>query len=71
MAAKTYELLFQLSAQLNGAFATSLQRAQTEFTRLSNEMTSLNQAQKDVSAYQRQQQSIEKLTQTLKSQEAA
>lgn len=70
MAGKTYELLFQLSAQLNGAFATSLQRAQTEFGRLNAEIKQLNQVQKDMSAYQKQQQDVEKLTQQLKTEEA-
>ncbi len=71
MAGKVYELLFQLNAQLNGAFSASLQKAQTDFSRLSAEIRRLEQSQKDVSSYQKQQQSVEQLTNKLKDEESA
>lgn len=58
-AGKQYEMLFKLNAQANSGFKGAFSQAQAEFARLGNEIQSLNRAQADISAYQKQSAAIE------------
>ena len=58
-AGKQYEMLFKLNAQANSGFKGAFSQAQAEFARLGNEIQSLNRAQSDISAYQKQSAAIE------------
>ena len=52
-------MLFKLNAQANSGFKGAFSQAQAEFARLGNEIQSLNRAQSDISAYQKQSAAIE------------
>ena len=56
---KQYEMLFKLNAQANSGFKGAFSQAQAEFARLGNEIQSLNRAQADISAYQKQSAAID------------
>lgn len=56
---KEYQMLFKLNAQANSGFKGAFSQAQAEFARLGNEIQSLNRAQADISAYQKQSAAIE------------
>lgn len=59
MAGKLYEMKFLLNAQQGSGFKGTFSQAQAEFARLGNEIQSLNRAQSDISAYQKQSAAIE------------
>ncbi|MDE6836782.1 MAG: hypothetical protein K2P33_00110, partial [Acutalibacter sp.] len=59
MANKQYEMLFKLNAQANSGFKGTFSQAQAEFARLGNEIQSLNRAQSDIAAYQKQAAAID------------
>ena len=56
---KQYEMLFKLNAQANSGFKGTFSQAQAEFAKLGNEIQSLNRAQADISAYQKQSAAID------------
>lgn len=56
---REYEMLFQLSAQLNGNFAGTFGKAQQQLLSLQKDIQELNKVQADISAYQKQQQAVE------------
>lgn len=56
---REYEMLFQLSAQLNGNFAGTFGKAQQQLLSLQKDLQELNKVQADISAYQKQQQAVE------------
>ena len=56
---KQYEMLFKLNAQASSGFKGTFSQAQAEFARLGSEIQSLNRAQADISAYQKQSAAIE------------
>lgn len=60
---------FVLNARLNGGFNSTFSKAQAEFARLKKEVRALEQVQKDVSAYQKQQQAITATTEKLRNLE--
>ena len=61
MASKTeYEMLWKLGAQLGQDFNGTFSSAQKILTETQNEIQKLNKIQSDISAYSKQQQSIEK-----------
>ena len=56
---REYEMLFQLSAQMNGNFSGTFGKAQQQILAFQKEIQELNKAQGDISAYQKQQQAVE------------
>lgn len=58
--AKQFELLFQLTARLGPNFSQSFKNASRTMKLLQNDLRSANQKLKDVSAYQKQQNAVEK-----------
>lgn len=56
---KQCEMLFKLNAQANSGFKGTFSQAQAEFAKLGNEIQSLNRAQADISAYQKQSAAID------------
>ena len=56
---REYEMLFQLSAQMNGNFAGTFSKAQQQLLGFQKEIQELNKTQGDISAYQKQQQAVE------------
>ena len=58
--AKQFELLFQLTARLGPNFSQSFKNASQTMKLLQNDLRSANQKLKDVSAYQKQQNAVEK-----------
>ena len=63
---KDYEQRFILNAQLNGGFNAAFSKAQQEVARLGKEIKALDQVQKDVSAYQKQQAAVQNTEQKLR-----
>lgn len=57
---KQYEMLFKLNAQANSGFKGAFSQAQAEFARLGNQIQSLNRAQGDIAAYQKQQAAVDR-----------
>lgn len=57
---KQYEMLFKLNAQANSGFKGAFSQAQAEFAKLGSQIQSLNRAQGDISAYQKQQAAIDR-----------
>lgn len=66
---KLYEMLFSLNARLNSGFNNTFTKAQEQYARLGKEINALEQVQKDVSAYQKQQQAITATTEKLRNLE--
>lgn len=58
--AKQFELLFQLTARLGPNFSKSFKNASQTMKLLQNDLRSADQKLKDVSAYQKQQNAVEK-----------
>ncbi len=58
--AKQFELLFQLTARLGPNFSQSFKNASQTMKLLQNDLRSADQKLKDVSAYQKQQNAVEK-----------
>ena len=56
---REYELLFKLSAQANGAYASTFRSAQAAVSSLQGEIRQLSGRQGDISAYQKQQAAAE------------
>lgn len=56
---KQCEMLFKLNAQANSGFKGTFSQAQGEFAKLGSEIQSLNRAQADISAYQKQSAAID------------
>ena len=56
---REFEMLFQLSAQMNSNFAGTFGKAQQQLLSMQQEIQELNKAQSDISAYQKQQQAVE------------
>ena len=56
---REYEMLFQLSAELNSSFAGTFGKAQQQLLSLQKDIQELNKVQADISAYQKQQQAVE------------
>ena len=56
---REYELMFRLSAQVNGAYTNTFRSAQTAVSTLQREIQQLNSRQGDISAYQKQQTAVE------------
>ncbi len=59
-AGKQFELLFQLTARLGPNFSQSFKNASKTMNALQNDLRSADQKLKDVSAYQKQQNAVEK-----------
>lgn len=59
---KEYEVGFLFSAALNGNFKGALSKAQQEFAQLGKEIQSLNRAQSDIAAYEKQRAAIQNTT---------
>ena len=57
---KQYEMLFKLNAQANSGFKGTFSQAQAGFAKLGSQIQSLNRAQGDISAYQKQQAAIDR-----------
>lgn len=57
--AKEYDMLFRLNAQVGPEYRKSFQSAQQELKALARELDTLSQTQKDISAYQKQQEGAE------------
>lgn len=62
MAQKQYSFDFVLNAVLNGGFSGTFTKAQQEFIRLGGEIKNLQAIQRDIAAYQKQQQAVENTT---------
>lgn len=62
MSQKQYSFDFVLNAVLNGGFSSTFTKAQQEFIRLGNEIKNLQAIQRDIAAYQKQQQAVENTT---------
>ena len=62
MAQKQYSFDFVLNAVLNGGFSGTFTKAQQEFIRLGNEIKNLQAIQRDIAAYQKQQQAVQNTT---------
>lgn len=62
MAQKQYTFDFVLNAVLNGGFSGVFTKAQQEFIRLGGEIKNLQAIQRDIAAYQKQQQAVENTT---------
>lgn len=60
MAGKSYEMIFQLAAQLSSSFGGTFGKAQQHIANMQKEIVALNKTQGDIQAYQKQQQSIER-----------
>ena len=56
---REYDMLFQLSAQMNGNFTGTFGKAQQQILQFQKEIQELNKTQSDVSAYEKQQQAVE------------
>ncbi len=56
---REYDMLFQLSAQMNGNFAGTFSKAQQQLLSFQKEIQELNKTQGDISAYEKQQQAVE------------
>ncbi len=65
MANKEYQMLFKLGAQLGSNFMGTFSSAQRVLQKAQQEINALNKTQSDISAYQRQQASIEKSNEKL------
>ena len=59
MAGKTFTTEFQLSASQSGGFSGVFKSGQNSIAALQREIVSLNNSQKDISAYQKQQSAVE------------
>ena len=57
--AKEYEMLFRLNAQVGPEYRKSFQSAQQELREITKRIEELKQEQKDISAYQKQQEGAE------------
>lgn len=57
---KEYQMLFQLSASLNGNFPSTFTAGQKAVSQLQNQINALNKTQADISAYQKQQVALER-----------
>lgn len=62
MAQKQYSFDFVLNAVLNGGFSGVFTKAQQEFIRLGGEIKNLQAIQRDIAAYQKQQQAVQNTT---------
>lgn len=62
---KEFNMMFQLSAQLNSSYNTTFTKAQAEVARFQKEMQELTKTQADISAFQKQQSSVEATRQKL------
>lgn len=60
VARKEYDVEFRLNAQVNGAYTTAFKKAQAELAETRNEIQSLNKAQSNIAAYQKQQGALDK-----------
>lgn len=58
MARKEYEMIFKLNAQLGGAYSAAFKNARSELVSMQNELQSLNKAQGNIAAYQKQQTAL-------------
>lgn len=56
---KEYEMLFQLSAQLNGNFNSTFSNAQKQLASMQKEIQALSKTQSNIAAYQKQQTAVE------------
>ena len=56
---REYDMLFQLSAQMNGNFTGTFSKAQQQLLSFQKEIQELNRTQGDISAYEKQQQAVE------------
>lgn len=63
---KEFEMAFKLSAQLNGSYQSTFKSAQSVLASMQKEITALNRAQSDISAYQKQQEAVEGTKKKLK-----
>jgi len=59
MASKEYQMLFQLTAQMGKEFGSTFSAAQQKMQQIQQEVNRLNQAQGDITAYQKQQAAVE------------
>lgn len=59
-AGRTFEFLFQLTAKLGSSFSQSFKNAQKTMGVLQGDLASANKKLKDISAYQKQQEAVEK-----------
>ena len=59
-------MAFKLSAQLNGSYQSTFKSAQSVLASMQKEITALNRAQSDISAYQKQQEAVEGTKKKLK-----
>ena len=64
--AKEREILFRLNAEVGGNYRKSFQAAQQELKALTKELDELQLTQKDISAYQKQQASVDATNAKLK-----
>ncbi|MEG2623370.1 MAG: phage tail tape measure protein, partial [Clostridia bacterium] len=55
---KEYEMLFSLNAKLSGSFQSTFGSAKTSLSGMQDQINSLNKAQGDISAYQKQQAAV-------------
>lgn len=64
-AQKEYSILFALGAKLNGTFSSSFQKAQAVLKETQGKIRELSSTQKDITAYQKQQESLNKTSERL------
>ena len=57
---KEYQMLFQLSASMNGGFSSTFSAGQKAVSELQQQINALNRTQSDISAYQKQQSALDK-----------
>lgn len=69
-ARREYEMNFNISGSLSTAFSRSFQQAVREMRAVASVQTELNTRLRDVSAYQRQQQALDRQRQSIQSTEA-
>ena len=60
-----FEMLFQLQAQLGGAFNSTFAKAQQQIASMQKQIQSLSKTQSNISAYQKQQSALESTRQKL------
>lgn len=60
-----FEMLFQLQAQLGGAFNSTFAKAQQQIASMQKQVQSLSKTQSNISAYQKQQTALESTRQKL------
>lgn len=65
MARKEWELLFNLSAKQNSNFSSTFKAAQSALVETQNRIQQLNKVQSDITAYQKQQQTVDSTKQRL------